>query len=314
MALTHWVELLTLLSLIGFLYAIWAESATPVIALLVWYELAAALGSAGSALPSTVTLSDDLKGERRWLAMMLLIGAILPIPFILDRAKHNAGLALVGLAALLCIYYYIAHRVCAHPDVESQGTEGYLNVERRLNILLIILLVAAPLFGLWCRALYRIDNTAFLYGGQEDTWNWISYGLDNLMDVLLFGLGEIYDLHLSEIAAGRWSARTGVFAFRLLTALLLVEAIVRYWRYIRRRVRGFSLGIMLQRWGARNAFAGAVLAVGRELGHQSYDDSLLQCQVILAATSGGQFLGAAALALSRLCRDQVARRARGRQV
>jgi hypothetical protein len=87
-------------------------------------------------------------------------------------------------------------------------------------------LFSAILFGQICRELEVHDLAPFANASEVGWWAWTAFGIDNLLESVLFDLPTIYDLHLSEVHPAGFRTRTMLVGYRLLVDLVLLRAIL----------------------------------------------------------------------------------------
>jgi hypothetical protein len=99
------------------------------------------------------------------------------------------------------------------------------------------LLFAVLIFAFLTRDASALWTGLFESRGATSIVPWVYFGLDNLLDSVLFDGPSIYDLHLSRIEPHGFFGRSIVLLFRLAIDISLIHATLSTWRIWRKRAR-----------------------------------------------------------------------------
>jgi len=169
-----------------------------------------------------------LHSRRNLLLAQLFVG--LPLMFGLCVGLAALASLLVDWGALV-VYLFLMFRIL-WALVRARGLEsqfGFLSSgwqDLKGSIVLVFssyVLFYTLFFALACRELYSVFGLGFTLDGAEGVWPWLGFGLDNLLEIILLDVPEIYGLALSPIQAESFAAASAVLAFRLSLDVVLIK-------------------------------------------------------------------------------------------
>lgn len=166
-----------------------------------------------------------LHNPRILLAVQVVIG--LPVMVVLFYGFASLGALIADWLPLLIYLYFMAAAMrCLKKALWLESELGFLSRGwRKFRGSLVFILASYPLlytlaFAMACRELQHVYGIGF--SEVHSLWQWVAFGLDNLLEIVLADIPEIYGLELSRIEPASFVARTLVLAFRLSLDLLLL--------------------------------------------------------------------------------------------
>lgn len=166
-----------------------------------------------------------LHNPRILLAVQAVVG--LPIMVVLFYGFASFGALIADWLPLLIYLYFMAAAMrCLKRALWLEAEVGFLSRDwKRLRGSLVFVLASYPLlytlaFAMACRELQNVYAIGFV--PDLSLWQWVAFGLDNLLEIVLADVPAIYGIELSRIEPMSFAARTLVLVFRLSLDLLLL--------------------------------------------------------------------------------------------
>ncbi len=168
----------------------------------------------------------------------MVMFTLLPVGWLNRMTHEHPVLALCASGILFVFLAMVQGGLRLQDDKVLKGFLARGDFEQELGWTLSSMFGFVATFAVFIDSLNRVFTGQFQQVSDPGLFTWLLFSLENVLDIVLFGIPDIYDTHISAVMPRSFAAKTILVIFRLVVELELIITVVRFITIFRRAKRG----------------------------------------------------------------------------